>query len=112
DQVLTFRIEHYDQLGNRRDPVVVEMRGRSISGQIADGDEVEVGGRWRRGVLQATKIRTTSGATVSARSGQAPMPVQVIGAIFFLIFFLAAFGFLAVTFFKSVIQSPGGPWGP
>lgn len=65
--VLSFRVERYDRSGNRLRPVPVELRGNELSGQLSDGDEVKVAGRWRRGTIRArTVVNITTGAHVRA----------------------------------------------
>ncbi len=54
-RVLIFRIERYDPSGNRLSPAGVEFRGYK-SGQLSDGEEVEVIGSWKRGTLRASKV--------------------------------------------------------
>ena len=41
-QILSMRVEHYDASGNRLQPVTVELRGWTLSGQISEGEEVDV----------------------------------------------------------------------
>jgi hypothetical protein len=53
--VLLFRVERYDGSGNRLSPVAVEFRNYK-SGQLSDGEEVEVIGSWKHGTLRASKI--------------------------------------------------------
>jgi hypothetical protein len=67
--VWTFRLERYDEAGDRLQPVPVEMRGRSFEGAISEGDTVEVYGRWRDGTtLRADRARNrTTGAVVTAK---------------------------------------------
>lgn len=75
-EILTFRVERYDSAGNRLTPVPVELGGGlqwgggRISGQVSDGDKVEVHGQWRGGNLRAEKIiNRSTGAHVEGRSG-------------------------------------------
>lgn len=75
-EILTFRVQRYDSAGNRLTPVPVELGGGlqwgggRISGQVSDGDKVEVHGQWRGGNLRAEKIiNHTTGAHVEGRSG-------------------------------------------
>jgi hypothetical protein len=71
-EILSFRVEHYDSMGNRLDPLPVELRGgpgERIVGQLNENDQVEVRGTWRSGSLRAeTIINLSTGAVVQARS--------------------------------------------
>lgn len=80
-QVMTFRVEAYDALGNRLSPVPVELRGIYLSGQVSEGDEVQVTGVWRNGILQANATTTSSGAKVSARYLPTGRPRWLIGGV-------------------------------
>jgi len=55
--ILRFRVEQYDESGNRVRIVAVEMRASSFEGFINEGDRVEVFGQWTGGLLQAEEIR-------------------------------------------------------
>lgn len=73
-EILSLRVERYDNVtGNRLDPVPVELRGAAmdgrIVGQVSEGDEVEVSGKWHRGTLRASSIANIStGAQISGMS--------------------------------------------
>ena len=54
--ILSFQVVPYDPLGNRRAPVPVEIQTHVVTGQLADGDEVEVSGVWDGGTLDADQI--------------------------------------------------------
>jgi hypothetical protein len=54
-KILAFRVDRYDRSGNRIDPVAVELRGYR-SGQVNEGEEVEVSGKWSHGTLRANKV--------------------------------------------------------
>ena len=59
--VWSFRIERFDAVGNRLQPVPVEMRGRNLRGILRDGDLVEVLAPWVEGqTLQVTTVRNIS----------------------------------------------------
>ena len=95
-QVLTFRVERYDAHGNRVPPILVELRGASLEGRLADGDEVQVSGRWRGGLLVAKEVLSlTTGATVRARS--IPMWVTLLVVLAF----LAYMGFIVTMILRS-----------
>jgi hypothetical protein len=66
-QILTFRLEQYDDHGNRMTPIPVEMRVLSVMGQLSEGEQVMVKGRWRHGVLRTRRIHNLStGAVITA----------------------------------------------
>jgi hypothetical protein len=76
--LLSFRIERYDPAGNRLPPVGAEFAGYQ-AGQLSDGDEVEVAGRWSRGTLRATRVTNLStGAQVRGMSGLSKVALAII----------------------------------
>jgi hypothetical protein len=85
--VWTFRLERYDQAGNRLQPIPIEMRGRSFEGAISDGDTVEVRGRWRQGTTLRPQqaVNLTTGAVVVVKGyGKAwilPLVLLVVGLV-------------------------------
>lgn len=97
---LLFRLERYDVSGNRLPPLAVEMHSyHRIHGQISDGDEVEVNGRWQDGAIHTDAIvNLSTGSHVAGRSGwkDAPIAQKVIGVTAFTIlgiaFSVASFG--------------------
>lgn len=85
NEILSFRVERYDGAGNRMPPVPVELRGSifgaRISGQLSDGDGVEVTGIVNDGTLRAEKILNRStGAVVEGRSGWDELSENLSGA--------------------------------
>jgi Protein kinase domain len=69
--ILSFQVVPYDPLGNRRDPVPVEIQTHVVAGQLADGDEVEVSGVWDGGTLDADQIvNFSAGARPKRRRSQ------------------------------------------
>jgi hypothetical protein len=85
-QVLTFRLARHDAVGNPQQPVLVELRATALEGQLVDGEEVTVTGKWRRGRIVAKEIVSLStGAAVRAR--RTPLWVAVPVAIVFAAFF-------------------------
>lgn len=59
------RVDRFDASGDHLDPVPVEIRGLSIAGQVNEGEEVVVSGRWEHGTLVATELANlTTGAAV------------------------------------------------
>lgn len=69
--IWTFWLERYDAFGRPLARVPVEMRARSFSGSLADGDEVEINRPWKRGQTMTPKqVRNLStGALVTAGGG-------------------------------------------
>jgi pSer/pThr/pTyr-binding forkhead associated (FHA) protein len=66
--VLNFRVDRFDASGNRIEPVAVELNYYR-SGQVSDGDEVEVTGTWSDGAVKASKIvNLSTGASVKGLS--------------------------------------------
>ncbi|WP_329005203.1 hypothetical protein OHA18_17665 [Kribbella sp. NBC_00709] len=67
-QVLTFHLEQHDAVGKELQPTLVELRGVSLEGQVTDGEDVTVTGKWRNGRVVAKQVASrTTGATVGAR---------------------------------------------
>ena len=97
-QILDLLLEQYDSSGNRA-LLAVEMRGRSIDGVINDGDEVEVAGRWKNGLLHTTKIynRTTS-SPVKAKASRLG---RILLTGFLIIFIVMLILFFVVGFLMA-----------
>lgn len=63
-KTLAFRVDRYDNFGNRMEPVAVELP-KYKSGQISEGEEVEVKGRWSHGALRARRVTNlTTGVSI------------------------------------------------
>jgi hypothetical protein len=63
-EVLSFRLDRYGPDGSRAAPVGAEVWGYR-GGQVGDGEEVEVTGRWSSGTLQAKRVvNRTTGAEI------------------------------------------------
>ncbi len=92
-QVWNFRLERRDANGNPLPPVPVEIRARSIRGQIANGDLVEIPTKPRPMQLR----NLTTGATLRARGKPRPVLRWI-----FTILFLCAFALFVVYAIKSV----------
>jgi pSer/pThr/pTyr-binding forkhead associated (FHA) protein len=83
-QVLTFRLEQFTEGGDRSRVLSVELRGPEISGDVADGDRVEVRGRLKKGVLQARTVHNlTTGATVGDFGVAGRRILGAVAAVFF-----------------------------
>ena len=67
--VWSFRIERFDEAGNRLPPIQIEMRGSRFTGSIDEGDKVEIQGKWQEGkVMQVKEVTNlTTGVTIKAK---------------------------------------------
>lgn len=103
-EVWTFRVERFDEAGDRVLLVPVEMRGLGFEGSIGDGDWVRVRGRRRRGTFHAREVENlTTGATVRAKQ----IPKVVTGLLVALLVGIVVFiVFVAVSIFQAARDSP------
>lgn len=71
-QIVNFRLERYDRRGGRLQPIPVEMRGITITGNVADGERVQVEGRFHDGTLYAKSVAnvTTGGGLTTKATGR------------------------------------------
>ena len=60
--MLSFQLVPFDSQGGRRAPVPVEIQADVVTGQLADGDEVEASGVWDGDTLDADQIVNVSAA--------------------------------------------------
>jgi pSer/pThr/pTyr-binding forkhead associated (FHA) protein len=92
--VLVFRVDRYDSSGNRVGPVAVEFQGYR-TGQVGEGEEVEVHGKWSRGTLQAKRVTNLStGSEVRGMGGASKLILALV--------YLAVFAFFAFLIFAIV----------
>ena len=78
EDILSFRLDSYDESGNRLPPVPVELRGMRLRGQITEGEEVEAVGEWRGGTIVADRVTNlTTSADVSVWSMRVPAWVKI-----------------------------------
>ncbi|MGH8967011.1 MAG: serine/threonine-protein kinase, partial [Actinomycetes bacterium] len=63
EEVWTFRVERYESTGEAHTVVPVELRGNSITGELSDGDVVEVSGFWDNRTLFADSVVNHSTGT-------------------------------------------------
>lgn len=135
NEVWSFRVERYESTGEAHTVVPVELRGHSITGELSDGDVVEVSGFWddrtlfaddvvnhsvsARGSRQRTSVEVKPGRTSAWKSRLARilMLLAVVAAVVATaIFFISGgFGFLSpsgpgpiVTPERATVFSPGG----
>lgn len=67
EEVWTFRVERYESTGEAHTVVPVELRGNSITGELLDGDVVEVSGPWDDRTLFADSVINHSAGTRGRR---------------------------------------------
>ncbi|MEU1627786.1 hypothetical protein ABZ746_21120 [Streptomyces sp. NPDC020096] len=90
EAVWTFRVERYDEAGNRVMLTPVEMRGRKFEGAINDGDWVQARGRMRAGTLRVKEVENlTTGAVVRA------MGIPRAAIVFMVLAFIAWIAWMA-----------------
>ncbi len=86
-----FRIERYDQDGNRLQPIPAQMRGIAFEGSFSDGDEVIATGVWKAGTLHCDRVENrTTGATIKPKSYKKAL------VVFLLIVAVMVAGFIAL----------------
>lgn len=90
--VWNFRLECFDDHGNLRNTIPVQMSGDYLQGTIHDGDEVQVY-NWKKGELLRTKrvMNLTSGIevrTVSRRVGRYLVVIIVLLLFFSFVLFM------------------------
>ena len=109
-QVLAFRIEQFDDRGNRLDLLTVEVRGKSLSGDVAVGDRVAVRGRLHKGVVRAKRVANlTTGGTVR-QVGKATRATRQATLLILILIVLAAVAFgmyEIISHVESAAQSQG-----
>ncbi|GAA4932696.1 zinc ribbon domain-containing protein [Streptomyces coeruleoprunus] len=104
--IWTFRVERYDEAGNRLSLVPVEMRGMTFEGSISDGDWIRAEGRMRHGTLRVTTLQNlTTGAVVRAKG--VPKAAVVAVAVIALVI-LAGIAWIAYTGFTADTGPPPG----
>jgi FHA domain len=94
-ELLAFRVDSYDESGNRLAPVAVELMDYQ-GGAIGEGDEVEVSGRWTRGTLRATKVVNLS-TRAEAHGGNTLRKVVFIVALVLVLCFFAFIAYSIIT---------------
>ena len=94
----SFRVERFDEVGNRVALVPVELRGLKVEGSLSDGDRVRMTGRLRGGTLRPKLVENlTTGATVRARDLPMPAIVAVITVMLLIVGFIGWVAFNLIT---------------
>ncbi|WP_458315897.1 serine/threonine-protein kinase [Mycolicibacterium brisbanense] len=121
EEVWTFRVERYDSTGHAHTVVPVELRGNSITGELSDGDVVEVSGFWDDRTLFADAVVNHSAGTRGRRrrdafevtpakkSGWKSRPARIAGMLAVIAVVVATAVYFVTGGFGA--QSPSGP-GP
>jgi hypothetical protein len=103
EQWLSFRVDQHGAEGNRVQAVGVEVRGYR-GGQLSEGEEVEVTGRWEGGTLRADRVLNwTTGALVKGRSLWGDR-LQVTVAVIAVIFMCGVIAFVGYGFITYVLS--------
>jgi hypothetical protein len=105
EDIWTFRVERYDDAGNRVLFVPVEMQGYTFEGSLAEGDWIRLRGSLKRGTFRASKVENlTTGATVSAK--RTPNAVVIVVGALFVILFVAVVTLIVVMVARDSSRSP------
>lgn len=119
-EIWSFRVERYDSTGAAHTVVPVELRGESISGELSDGDVVEVTGFWDEHTLLADTVVNQSAATGRRRpstTAEAPSDKPAkrrsgkVGAVVALVAVVAAIA-IAAAFTSGFGLWSGSAEGP
>lgn len=102
--VVTFRVERYDQAGNRLAPLAVQMRGQTFEGVVSEGDWVEVaGGKVRDGTLHVDQVRNlTTNVVVRAKGADRGAAYWIVVGVMVLI--VAGVVLVAIMIIASVMR--------
>jgi FHA domain len=97
-EILAFRVDRYDEAGNRVDAVAVEFRGY-MGGQVSEGDEVDVRGKWSRGTVRAKEVTNVStNSEIRGVSGG----LKVVSSVFVVVFVAIWLSVAAVIVYEFV----------
>jgi hypothetical protein len=103
ETIWDFRLERYDENGNRLPPIPVQMRGESFSGSIQDGDTVRlVENAWDgRNTVNTDSVFNVTLNTPVTTIGGGSNPMITIVMTVFLLAFLGFVIFIIYRFFIS-----------
>lgn len=108
-EVWTFRVERFDETGNRVLLVPVEMRGLSFRGVMADGDWVRVRGRSTDGTLRASRVENLStGASVDARGVPKAAVVVAVVIVSVIVVIFVVIAVVTLGGVRDVIENTPG----
>ncbi|MED5814595.1 serine/threonine-protein kinase [Mycolicibacterium sp. 050232] len=120
EEVWTFRVERYESTGQAHTVVPVELRGNSVTGELSDGDVVEVSGFWDDRTLFADSVMNHSTGTRrrrrrssvevrprKRRGGLASRPVRILLVLAVIATIVAASIFLIRGSGSSSHSGPG-----
>jgi hypothetical protein len=109
-QVLAFRVERFDEQGDRLPPVTVEMRGLGFKGSLNEGDQVEIAKKPKPG--KVTRVpRLFNRTAASAFAVQTPplwqrilqVPVTLM-AIAVTLIVLGVFGYIIYALISGLLR--------
>jgi hypothetical protein len=89
DTVWNFRLERFDHNGNRLPPIPVEMRGRTMTGALSEGDWIRVPGTWKKGttlVVRRVQDLSTDTEVGAKATGCLLLTLALIGVATMVIF--------------------------
>ncbi|MDV3129115.1 serine/threonine protein kinase [Mycobacterium sp. 21AC1] len=120
DEFWSFRVERYESTGEASTIVPVELHGRSITGELSDGDVVEVSGFWDDRTLMADAVVNHSAGTHGRRrratfevkpGDRAPRKFRLVHivALLAVIAVIATASFFLIRGFDSSSHSGPGP---
>ncbi|MFF8352970.1 hypothetical protein ACF063_05915 [Streptomyces chartreusis] len=105
-EIWTFRLERYDDAGQRIMLIPVEMRGTGFEGSVHDGDWVRTRGRIRGGTLHVKSLdNVTTGADVQTKR------TSKIVWVFVVLFFCAILAFMGWVAFDLFFGEPASDPG-
>jgi hypothetical protein len=84
DMVWNFRLERFDRNGNRLPPVPVEVRGKTMTGALSEGDWIRVSGSWTKGttlVVREVQDLSTDTRVGAKATGCLTLPVILVAIV-------------------------------
>lgn len=101
-------MERYESTGDAHTAVPVELRGASITGQLSDGDVVEVSGYWDGRTLFVDSVINHSTSTRRRRGVVTSRPVRIVLALTVIAVIVAA----SILLVRGMGGSSRGAPGP
>jgi hypothetical protein len=108
ESILTFRVERFDEDGNRLPFVPVEMRASRFEGSmVSEGDWVEVSGRWSGGqTVRPKRLRNlTTGDTLEAKEFTQPFFLWIL--LIIVVVFILSVAWWIISSFITFLSTSG-----